>query len=116
MIFQKEKKSEDFSEGCEKLLVVQSRYPSPTTVLLKVTIVSTHFMFNVASSLDANNNKEVEQQISIKIFWAGNPVREGFKKKLVEFSPKRGGGVRIGQFSTKKNIVLKCIIGHFQCF
>ena len=27
------------------------------------------------------------------------------KKKLVEFSTKRGGeGVRIGQFSTKKNI------------
>ena len=35
-------------------------------------------------------------------------LREGFKnkkKELVEFSTKRGGeGVRIGQFSTKKNI------------
>ena len=33
-----------------------------------------------------------------------NIVREGFKeKKIVEFSTKRGG-VRIGQFFTKKNI------------
>ena len=32
-------------------------------------------------------------------------LREGFKKKIVEFSTKSGGeGVRIGQFSTKKNI------------
>ena len=45
-------------------------------------------------------------------------VREGFKKKkIVEFSTKRGGGgVRFGGFSTKKNIVSKCILGHFQCF
>ena len=30
-------------------------------------------------------------------------VYKVLKKKIVEFSTKRGGGVRIGQFSTKKN-------------
>ena len=44
-------------------------------------------------------------------------LREGFKKKKNQWNfPLRGGGVRIGRFSTKKNIVSKCILGHFQCF
>ena len=31
-------------------------------------------------------------------------LREGVKKKIVKFSTKRRGWIRIGQFFTKKNI------------
>ena len=40
-----------------------------------------------------------------RIFIKEQPIRQGFKKKLkkiVEFSTKGRGGVRMGRFSTKK--------------
>ena len=39
----------------------------------------------------------------IEHFLNSTTIREGFKKKIVEFFTKRGGG-RIGRFSTKNRV------------